>query len=357
MTIVKVIGGYKIRLESGNLLPKVYSSKEEAQKRISQMKSFKTKEKLIFEVQDFKTSVIEKEGKNIGLKMVGTALQEGVSRNKRNYTIDNLKENDGEPFNFIVGHREDYDNPDHNVGEGVYSLNGNRLDFEGTVFNNAHHPDIVEQIEPRNVVSVSVQGGYKNVNVKDGKVVFEGLRIPILALVNKHARGVPAASIEAAIAEAEKLEEAEMENTEDFAKLLKEKDSKVDELEKELKDVKEKLDVSAEDAKKRKAKEQEALDAKKEKVIESIIEINKEIKQKDIKDKTLSELELMESYEKKIHESGDGETEESASEVEDVPKSKEIKEEIVIDKNSGHITMSEKMRLQYNEDMMNSIYR
>jgi len=38
---VKVSGGWKIRKEDGTLLPKVYSSKEEAEKRIAQMKMFK----------------------------------------------------------------------------------------------------------------------------------------------------------------------------------------------------------------------------------------------------------------------------------------------------------------------------
>lgn len=38
---VRVKGGFKIRLESGKLLPKVYPSAEAADRRIGQMKMFK----------------------------------------------------------------------------------------------------------------------------------------------------------------------------------------------------------------------------------------------------------------------------------------------------------------------------
>ena len=39
---VRVKGGYKIRLESGKLLPKVYPSATAADKRIGQLKMFKS---------------------------------------------------------------------------------------------------------------------------------------------------------------------------------------------------------------------------------------------------------------------------------------------------------------------------
>src|SRR3990167_9449960 len=81
-----------------------YDSREEAQKRLRQVEHFKHKENLVFEVQNFSLEVEEKEGKISGARLFGTALAEGISRNKRNYTIDNLKENNGEMFNFIVAH-------------------------------------------------------------------------------------------------------------------------------------------------------------------------------------------------------------------------------------------------------------
>lgn len=41
--IIQVKGGYKIKLESGKLLPKIYSSKAKAQRRIIQMKVHSSK--------------------------------------------------------------------------------------------------------------------------------------------------------------------------------------------------------------------------------------------------------------------------------------------------------------------------
>ena len=66
----------------------------------------------------------------------------------------------------------------------------------------------------------------------------------------------------------------------------------------------------------------------------------------------ISELELMEKYEKKLKESPEG----GVSEVQDTFKPGE-EEGIVIEKGSGFITMSESARLKFNEDLMKSIYR
>ena len=106
--IVKRNGKYFVVSEDGKKnLGGPYDSREQAVNRLGQVEHFKNKENLIFEVQSFKTEVIEREDKSKGIKIFGTALSEGISRNKRNYTIGNLKENDGQMFNFIVRHRED----------------------------------------------------------------------------------------------------------------------------------------------------------------------------------------------------------------------------------------------------------
>jgi len=332
-----------------------YDSREEAQKRLRQVEHFKHKENLVFEVQNFSLEVEEKEGKVSSLRLFGNALKEGISRNKRNYTIEHLKDNDGESFNFIVGHRQDYDNPDHNVGEGKYTLNGDKLDFEGKVFNNYHHPDIVEQIDPKGLVSVSIQGGYTDVGVKDGKVVFEGLRIPILALVNKHTRGVEAASIESAIAE--RLEHED----EEASKMSDEFEVKLQEKEVEITKLKEAMHNKEEDMKKMQKdmsdKEKEEMNKKKKKITESLISLNKELKEEELMEKSLSELELMEQYEKKLKESqNEDEDDESLSEVQDIFKPGET-DGIVIEKVTGNITMSESARLKFNDEIMKSIYR
>ena len=146
--------------------------------------------KIIWEVTDFKSEVKESSGTKSGgktIRMSGTALKTGVSRNGRTYTVSNLQENHQEPFNFIVGHQLDFDNPKHGVGEGVYFHQGDKLVFEGVAKNTASNPDIVEAIEDGRV-AVSIQGGYKSINENDGEVTVEGLRIPVLALVNKHTR-------------------------------------------------------------------------------------------------------------------------------------------------------------------------
>ena len=59
----------------------------------------------------------------------------------------------------------------------------------------------------------------------------------------------------------------------------------------------------------------------------------------------------MEKYEKKLKESPEG----GVSEVQDNFKPGE-EEGIVIEKESGYITMSESARLKFNEDLMKSIY-
>jgi len=191
--------------------------------------------------------------------------------NGRQYTDFNginLKENNGEMFNFIVAHRKDYDNPDHNVGEGIYTFNGNKLDFDGKIKNTHHHPDIVEQVKD-GLVAPSVQGGYTDVKAKDGKIVFEGLRIPILALVNKHVRGVEAASIEAVISEKLELDDVSEGDrmSEDFVKLLKEKEDKLKEMTDDLTKVKEALHGKEEEMKVMMKKEEDAKAEKKKKVV------------------------------------------------------------------------------------------
>ncbi len=335
-------------------------------KRIQQMKSF---DKLIWEAQDLKFDIIESEGKSKVLKLSGTAMVEGKSRNGVNYRCKNFEENNGEMFNFLVGHRDDYDNPDHNVGEGTYIAESSKLRFEGNVSNNKHHPDIIEQIQLGRV-SVSVQGKVKSVIKEGDTTVVEGLRIPLLCFVNKHTRGIEGATIESAIAErmeidnnktliameAEKMSE---ELTKEIVeKQLLEKDEKIkgaeakqSEAEKSLKEAEDKLAMI-------KKKEEEAKSLKKKKLVESLVGINKELKSDELDKKSLSELELMEGYEKKIQETegnNDGD-----AEVEDDGKGTKESDDlkgIIVDKNSGDVTMSESMRLKFNKDIEKSIYR
>ena len=80
----------------------------------------------------------------------------------------------------------------------------------------------------------------------------------------------------------------------------------------------------------------------------------------ELMEKSLEVLESMELYEKKLKESSDDSG--SESEVDDL--SKGVKErgflkdkEIVYDKIAGNISLSEKSRKEFNDEIMESIYR
>ena len=139
---------------------------------------------------------------------------------------------------------------------------------------------------------------------------------------------------------------------EDFEKQLKEKDAEISKL-------KESIHSKEEDIKKMmKAKEDEEAESmknKKKKVVESIMSMNKELKEEELMSKSLSELELMESYEKKIKDNLGADDSEGVSEVQDTFESGE--NDIVFDKKSGNITLSESARLKFNDEIKKSIYR
>lgn len=359
-TIVKRNGKFFVMSEDGSKsLGGPFATKGQAVSRLQQVEGFKNRESIVWEAQDFTYKISEREDKTRVVKISGTALKTGVSHNKVNYRIKNLEENDGQSFNFLVGHREDYDNPDHNVGEGIYSLSGDELKYHGEVENTVQHPNIVEQIE-KGRVSVSVHGGCDSHEHKGNEVIIEGLKIPLLALVNKHVRGVEAASIEAAIAERMEMDnegnimEDKMEQ--DFAKVIKDKDDLLKEREDKIKQIEEALHNEKEDVKKMKKKEEDDRKAKKKKVAESLIELNKEFKQDELMEKSIDVLETMFQYENKnkvseADESGD-------SEVDDKPdKESKLLKGIVVDKATGDISMTESARLKMNNEIMNSIYR
>jgi hypothetical protein len=373
--IKKVDGKYFVYSESGKKLGGPYASKGQATKRLQQIEFFKHKQKLVWEVQDFKIS--EAEGKKGVLKLSGVALETGKSRNKVSYRINNIDENDGKMFNFLVGHRADYDNPDHNVGEGVYHKLNNQLKFSGEIENSASHPDIVESVR-KGRVSVSVQGGYKSISKKDNEIVVEGLRVPLLCLVNKHARGVDGASIESAIEEkiqmnnegdniikeleglnmteeyaVDKLREVEgelkklKEQNEELEKTKGEAEKKVEDLEKEKKESEEKAKEEKE-----KAEEKAKLD-----IIDKLMEKNKEFDRTKLMEKSVDALQIAMEYEyklSKVKSSG-------ASEVVETEDKDDALKGIIIEKNRhngpGDITMSEAMRKEFNKEMMKSIYR
>ena len=364
--IVKRNGKYFVISEDGSKkLGGPFASRTQAVERLQKVEHFKEKDTLVWEVQDLSTEIIEKEGQPTRLKLTGTAVVEGTSRNGVKYSYKNLEECDGSRYNYLVGHREDYDNPDHNVGEGKYFLESNKLKFEGSITNNAHHPDIIEQAQ-KELIAVSVQGKAK-VNRVGGEVVVESMRIPLLCLINKHTRGIEGATIESAIAERlqnddfnSKLDEVDT-MSEELLKQLKEKDDnlskesiKLQTAVKEKEELQKKFDdyqKTIKEAEDKKEKEE------KEKVVESLLKLNKDLDAKQLNEKPINELHLMETYEKKIQGVGNGEQASQVKESEDGKPDKDELKGIIYEANSGIVRMDDERYEQFNKDLAKSIYR
>lgn len=290
--------------------------------------------------------------KGSSLIVKGVALAAEQSKNGRTYTVQNLKENDGVSFNFLAGHRKDYDNPDHNVGEGKYVFDGEKLLFEGTVLNTAKHPDIIEQIQ-RKLTAVSVQGKGQLKKVGN-KVIVENLRIPLLAIVNKHVRGVGSASFLSAIAEKEELLEELEINEQNEGKTMAEENAQNDFATQLAESVKREEALKAEVAKLKEAeatRQKEIVESQKKAIVAKLIEANKELKESDLMEKTIDVLQVMESYEiKKAKET----VEESHSEVSEEGKVNESEDviESLINERNGSITFSEESYKQFNKALM-----
>ena len=114
--------------------------------------------------------------------------------------------------------------------------------------------------------------------------------------------------------------------------------------------VKEAMNSKEEMDKKHKMMEEEEDKKKKKKVMESIMNLNPLIKEDEIKEKSLGELELIEAYETKYKPK-------SVSEVYDVDISKDKKLGVIVEKEKDMIYMSESSYNQFNKDLMSSIYR
>lgn len=411
MTAIKTSKGWQIKLESGKLLPKIYPSKEAADKRIAQLIQFRDKESMSWYIDDFKLEEASK-----WLNITGVALTAGKSSNGRTYNYDNMEQNDGLSFNVIAGHRDDYDNPDHVVGDGKYRLDGDKLMFDARVKNTTIHPDMIDNVND-GLLAPSIQGKFgATKEMIDGEEVINvtNLKIPLLAMVTKHVRGVHGSSIETAIAERLELSEVETfeppqsgdapqavkdildktytaarkkyddkskcakiawgavkkvwEKDEDgkWKKIKEESNMADEELSKKLKEAEEKLEevesakVEAEkkvedfekEAEDAKAEEEKKEEEEKSKVVESILTLNKELKKEELAKKTLNELKTIKEYEGKLS------TVEGASEV--VDEETETKDDelkgIVVEKDTRFVSMTEERRQKFNDDLMESIY-
>lgn len=329
---------------------------------------------LIWESFDFKIKESSGDSEHKWLTVEGTALTTGKSKNNRIYTFENLQENDNASFNWIVGHKDDYDNPDHNVGDGLYTVENNVLKYTGKVKNTAHHPDIVEQIQD-GLVAPSIHAGAKNIvkqTTESGEVEYlvEGLHAPLIAWVNKHARGVEGATVEAAVMERADISES-VDGAEDSKlKEVKEENNMSEELIKENADLKNQL----------KEMESKFVNLEKTQIVDRILEANSDLVRSELMEKSVEVLKVIETYE--VNESEEDETEEVneeekkvEAEVEDkkeekadegVAESKEGEEEtkesndlkgIAIEEKSGYIHMDKDRYNEFNKAIKESIYR
>ena len=95
--IKKINGQYFVFNHDGTKkLSKAYTSNSEAEERLKQIEGFKHMSEsmqVIFESEDFKFELKEAEDKSKFLKIEGTALTVGKSKNGRNYSYKNLQEN------------------------------------------------------------------------------------------------------------------------------------------------------------------------------------------------------------------------------------------------------------------------
>ncbi|KKL64403.1 hypothetical protein LCGC14_2165370, partial [marine sediment metagenome] len=307
----------------------------------------------------------EKEGQK-WVRVIGTALKVGKSKNGVNYRISNLKEADGSMFSVIVGHRVDYDNPDHNVGEGQYHLEGEDvLKYNMKVKNTTTHPDIIEQIVDE-LVAPSIQGKYDAIEVQeDNSVIVEGIHIPLLALVNKHVRGVEGATIESAIAERIELnksktqEVSSMEEKDVFAKQIKEKDTQLGDANKKIEEADKELAkanklVKEQEDKLKKIEEAKKLEVAKshEDKVDKIVETNSDLKKEELMEKTDGELDIIEKYEiesaNKPADTGAGVVGQINESVNDAKGDKENVLDLKLMEKHGDLTMNEEAYKEFN---------
>lgn len=369
-----------VKKEGGKVLG-THPSEEAAKKQLAALNA-NVKENTLNFMTIVESKELKTEGDKKWVEIKGTALKVGESRNKVHYRISNLQENDGAGFNVLVGHRKDYDNPDHNVGDGLYNLQGESLKYVAKVKNTKHHPDIAEQVMD-DLVAPSIQGGYGNIEVvkENGKMsaIVEGLHIPLLALVNKHTRGVEGATIESAVAERFELENntQEVSNMADegmikekdvFTKTIEEKDKALVEANEKIKEAADKLKTIEEakkkdaeklkkmedEEKKKKAKEHEAQ-------VDKICEMNKDLKKEDLVEKSDSELKIIETYEQAAIDKG-AEAAEGGGVVGNIKEATkglaEEKDKILnLDKMEkfGDLTMTEEAYDEFNKDIRKDV--
>jgi len=304
----------------------------------------------------------ESVGKEGWIRIGGTALTEGVSRNNNHYSFKNLEENHGKNFKWIVGHS---DTPEEDVvGKGDLAILEGKLVHDGKIRNTAKHPDIVEQVKD-GFLGPSIHASCGKVTVKDGCYHVEGLSIEGVSLVAF--QGVKDASIDYAIAESFKKDmtdqkeslKSDVKNKDKEDGKMSEEDPKPEEtpetpaepenaVPEEPEAPAEEPEEKAEESARIKALETEIASMKesqKAKLVESVVAVNKDLKPEDLMKESEAQLNLRLEYEKKLS----SKTEEGAI-VEEDEEEKENKDEVV-ESRDGNATLSEKSWRDFNKEL------
>jgi len=280
----------------------------------------------------------EGDSKSEWVRIGGVALTEGTSRNNNVYTISNLKENDGTKFKWLFGHPDEPE--EHVIGMGELRLEGDKLFHEGKIRNTAKHPDVIESVKD-GFLGPSIHATASKVERKNGQYFIEGLSIDGIGLVAF--QGVKGATIDYAIAESfdkVELKESSLEdenNNED-----KEDDNMSEETIPKLAEepvVESSVVQELEAAKKELALIKES---KKKELVESIIAINKELKQEELMKESEDKLELIKAYETKLS---------SKTESVAVVESDEEEEAEEVEESRGCVTITKEAYDKFNKEL------
>ena len=262
-------------------------------------------ENLSFEFTSPEIKITETDIKGEGkwLNVSGVALEAGLSRNNRRYTFENLKENDGRNFKWIVGHPMEAEN--HIVGKGRLSLKeGGGLNHDGVIRNTVNYPDIVESIRD-GFLQPSIHAHAKRVKRVKDEFQIEGLEIDAVGLVAFP--GVKGATIDYALAESFDRKLSELKESEKDVKEIHmtEEETKSEEQPIPAPEVVtpvEDEEVTSESVFVKQIREElDSMKAdKKASIIERILEQNSGLNKKDLMSESDASLKLILEYEQKL---------------------------------------------------------
>lgn len=235
----------------------------------------------------------------------GTALTKGTSRNGNTYTENDLKANHGKNVKLFVGD-EHIGNVDNVVGNVTFNYDGDKLTYEGRFRDTDRHTDIVSKAED-GLLNTSIGA------IKPGE--NDPIDIRHLALVGTP--GVPDASVDLVMAESFEVGNVIEENDKDI-KTIKSDVIEASTNKPEVNNMsEEKNDALLKENEELKKQVESMKLAQKKTIVESVLALNKDLKESELMEKSDEELKLIESYEKKLKESEEEKKEEEPKEEEE----------------------------------------